>query len=630
MSYKPIMKILGTIKAKLLLSFAVFLVITLAIISTTLWFDWKKERINQILTMFHQINTNIQTIGRLESDFFADETILVSFYTTGDSRYLRERKVASQDAKNKLYKLGRLSESKAFSLSSAIDSLLTQIEKYESISDKLVELVKFRGFKDYGLEGQMREHIHTIENANKIALLMIRRHEKDFIIRKEKIYVEKLKKGIDLLNADILSKNQPNAMRVEMLRLLDNYKKSFMQLANLEIKIGYNNQSGTRGELHLVLQNVRNTLDRLDSIVVKETDTMRTQINTSLVSIIFVAVALMIASSILITQILSKPIRKLSTSIHEVIDHKFSKEIPFQVIKNRDEIGKLSRDFGYMLQTVQKNITEIEEKTQLLEREQISINDSLKYAKQIQQAILPEDEDMRKHLNDYFVIYEPKDIVSGDFYWFAEKDNQVFLAVVDCTGHGVPGAFMSMIGNTLLSKIIHENEFFTPAFILEILHQEVIAALNQEKRGNDDGMDLSLLIFENGDNDTKKLQFAGAKRPLLYSKNKEIKEIAGTRRSIGGANKEASQEKTCQLQVFENHNFELQKGDRVYLFSDGITDQPNELRKKFGMKRLVEVLQESITFDLSTQKNHIWKEVTAYTGSDTKQRDDIAFLAIQF
>jgi serine phosphatase RsbU (regulator of sigma subunit) len=264
---------------------------------------------------------------------------------------------------------------------------------------------------------------------------------------------------------------------------------------------------------------------------------------------------------------------------------------------------------------------QIEQQRDTLELQNKKINASIQYAQNIQRAILPVKEQLDK-LFDNFIIYQPKDIVSGDFYWFAKTDEIAFLAAVDCTGHGVPGAFMSMIGNSLLNEIVLEKKVKDPAKILSLLNEKVVEALRQKETDNTDGMDVCLVSIELT---KKEIVFSGAKRPLyIYSeRKKELDEIKGDRVSIGGAKK-----RDLNNEGFKNHIIQAEKGDVIYLSSDGFTDQNDNERKRFGTSRLKEVIIENIALPMDKQKEVIVGELNKFQ-QDEEQRDDITLIGLK-
>ncbi|EPG67815.1 protein kinase domain-containing protein [Leptospira wolffii] len=247
------------------------------------------------------------------------------------------------------------------------------------------------------------------------------------------------------------------------------------------------------------------------------------------------------------------------------------------------------------------------------------ITDSITYSLNIQQAILPSAEVLKSALSDHFVVFRPKDIVSGDFYWFSKQDDATYIAAVDCTGHGVPGALMSMIGNTLLNQIVNEIGITDPGAILEHLHIRVRQALKQdaEQTNSRDGMDLCLLKIQENN-----LFFAGAKRPIFIGKGGSLTEIKGDRLSIGGRQKE-------ETRKFTTHSIPLEKGVRtsVYLTTDGFVDQPNPERMKIGTKGLVAFLSGIEHLTGSEQKERLESFLLAHQNGEA-QRDDITLVGV--
>jgi serine phosphatase RsbU (regulator of sigma subunit) len=215
-----------------------------------------------------------------------------------------------------------------------------------------------------------------------------------------------------------------------------------------------------------------------------------------------------------------------------------------------------------------------------IEKKNRKITDSINYAHKIQSAILPREADFARILPQSFVYYQCKDIVSGDFYWLSENQNHIHLAAVDCTGHGVPGAFMSFIGHSLLNTLINVRQIVEPAQILTRLDNKVVEMLRQdEDTSMRDGMDIGLICI---DKNTNKITFAGAHRPLWLVRDGVLHEYRGTRAPIGGV--------YSKPKVFQEIELETQKGDMLFLFSDGATDLFNSEGEKFKTKRLRELL----------------------------------------
>jgi len=264
----------------------------------------------------------------------------------------------------------------------------------------------------------------------------------------------------------------------------------------------------------------------------------------------------------------------------------------------------------------------VAERTAELAQKNKDITSSIQYAKRIQDAILPTKEQIHKHFPDSFVLFKPKDIVSGDFYWFGEKMGRKIAACVDCTGHGVPGAFMSMIGTNLLNQIILENGITEPAAILSALNQGVRTALKQGIQSEietTDGMDIALCSI---DMNAKEVQFSSALRHLIIISNGKIEKVDGNKFPIGGAQLDTER-------IFTNHLKFLKKGDILYMFSDGYADQfGGEKGKKFMIKRLHTLLLSIYLFSMPEQKTLLEKELENWKGNHS-QVDDVLVIGIR-
>ncbi len=258
-----------------------------------------------------------------------------------------------------------------------------------------------------------------------------------------------------------------------------------------------------------------------------------------------------------------------------------------------------------------------------VEKKNKGILSSIEYARRIQESILPADDVVGKGFVENFVLYMPRDIVSGDFYWFAEKGEHSLIAAVDCTGHGVPGAFMSIIGYSNLNKIVVEHGYTEPDTILRKLDKEITAILKQQDGDSEsrDGMDIalcSLNIYEGV------LHYAGAQRPMYLIRNGALQELKGNPYSIGGNFKFKKQKE------FTKQEIPLQKDDTIYIFSDGYADQFGGLDyKKFMTKRFKELLLSLQDYTLAEQKVILKREFEIWLGNH-KQMDDVMIIGLRF
>ena len=245
-----------------------------------------------------------------------------------------------------------------------------------------------------------------------------------------------------------------------------------------------------------------------------------------------------------------------------------------------------------------------------------NITDSINYAQRIQTAILPSDKEVNDLFPGSFILFKPKDIISGDFYWTAQGGDKNFIAVADCTGHGVPGALMSMIGNELLNKIIYEKKICSVDEILNVLHTDLCFVLKQSSTDVKDGMDIVLCSINNK---TKEIEYAGAKNPLYVFTNNELHVVKASREAIGGDN---------QVRQYSKHNVPNARGTKLYLCSDGFQDQfGGESGKKFQVGKLKRIFQEVSRLETEEQKSALLSIFQNWKGVH-EQTDDVLIIGI--
>jgi serine phosphatase RsbU (regulator of sigma subunit) len=263
----------------------------------------------------------------------------------------------------------------------------------------------------------------------------------------------------------------------------------------------------------------------------------------------------------------------------------------------------------------------LEDKNKIIEEKNKDIVDSINYARRIQQALLPDEQSLQRILPDSFLLFQPKDIVSGDFYWIAGDREERIVVVADSTGHGVPGAFMSMIGHAFLNEIVLEKGITEPAVILNLLREKIITALKQgDASESRDGMDVTIVRLKQS-GEAVDLQFAGANNPLWIWKGGALTEVKGDKQPVGvwGGSQ----------QPFTNHSFRLEKGNQLYLFTDGYADQfGGNAGKKFRYKAMQELISEMASVQMSRQKEILAERLRQWKGA-LEQVDDILVLGIR-
>jgi serine phosphatase RsbU (regulator of sigma subunit)/predicted PurR-regulated permease PerM len=788
------------LKFRILLAFTLFFLLTLALIVVILWFDKTESQIDKIMITLSKINMSVKEINSLEKDFISYEAINPEFYERNESIYINQHKEMIDRLKKELEELKSNIKFVSSDIVSQIDSIYFSLDKYENTFDSLVFYIKVRGFKDYGLEGKMRNLIHKLEDkiyhADPVKVLTIRRYEKDYIIRKETVYAHKVRQFIIALQNEIA--NLPVTKETLIAEeTLQNYFNTFIELVRTDEKIGFHNNSGLRRELTMISNSISSHIQQINKKIAKEAEAANMGVKIGLFSIILLSVLLNIIAVYFVVRKLAQPIIKLSRSIHRVIEDNFEQGSQIEQINTGDEIGMLSEDLNFMLEKVQertaeviqqkeetehayeqikllskigqhitanldlettiqtvyksvktfmpvdafgigiyesgteqirfRNFIENEEVTNTLivkifqenhlavkcttyqdeiliddfpqelrihkyiqtlgkqipesliylplatmdkligviaihafeknayedyhlnilrnmaiyisnalensntyyqievqhkeiEKKNRNITNSLNYAKRIQHAVLPHVEQLNQSVNDYFILFKPRDIVSGDFYWFANVGHRTVIVAADCTGHGVPGAFMSMAGCAYLNQIVYLQGVTAPDKILYHLHQNIKKEFKQDNKENRDGMDLAICVV---DKQQKIIEFAGAKNPLVYIQDGEIYEIEGDKMPVGGIIRGVERKYTKHTVSYASTN---QSPSFFYMFSDGYPDQfGGEEGKKFMKKRLKELFL-SITLEhqqMRKQKEILDMTLKEWVGNTYDQVDDI-------
>ncbi len=357
------------------------------------------------------------------------------------------------------------------------------------------------------------------------------------------------------------------------------------------------------------------------------------------------------------TKVITDPVKNLLEKVIRISDGHMNERA--DVVGN-NEIASLSEQFNRMIEQLESYYNELEEKVRertaeiMAQKEEIEaqrdsiqeqrnilsdinrslqkayleieeqkkhIEDSIHYARRIQNAILPPDEFVSTLLPDSFILYKPKDIVSGDFYWMAQKDGQALVAAVDCTGHGVPGAFMSIVGNNQLNFAVNVKGSLRPDEILNALNEGVTKSLRQTRLSSSvkDGMDISLISIDFKD---LKLNYAGGYNPLFLIRDNELITVKADKFPIGGYMGE-------KLRDFTNNEMDIKKGDVLYLFSDGYSDQfGGSDDSKFLIRRFRELLLKIHNEPMNEQKE-ILNQIHDDWRGNSVQIDDILVIGIR-
>ncbi len=303
-------------------------------------------------------------------------------------------------------------------------------------------------------------------------------------------------------------------------------------------------------------------------------------------------------------------------------NYKQKKSMNKKLIIQNDEIRQKNEEIEAQRDEIQAQRDLATNQRDQIAKQKDLITDSIEYAQRIQQATLPQEQYINEILPEHFILFKPRDIVSGDFYWVSKKENKTVIIAADCTGHGVPGAFMSMLGISLLNEIVNKGKVRKANEILNVLRKNVIESLHQSDFDSEtkDGMDIALCIL---DEDKKNLQFAGAHNPLYLFRNNELIEFKGNKMPIGvHVHKKAPEE-------FTNHDISLEKGDIFYIFSDGYHDQfGGDKKQKLKKSNFRNLLMDIHTEDMAQQKNILEEKHINWRGQQL-QIDDILVIGVK-
>ena len=480
----------------------------------------------------------------------------------------------------------------------------------------------------------------------------------------EKGYSTTRTQQLENIFADIDTLFQVHGMIQKQLPSFESYKPSNMVIVRPKVESG--------GVVHIKTKKVLMQLDQLIDRHKKTTREVRGKMIASFdtlqflvryVGIVLIIVGLLIA--IFTVRSIVRPVQKLkrillslgrgifpehrikptndeigemSEALNDLVDGlkrttDFSKQVgagnfeyEFEPLSPHDTLGHallkmrddLSENERILEEKVRQRTQEVVEQKQKVEGLYKDLTDSIRYAKRLQSSILPSDEWIQKELPSCFVLFKPKDIVSGDFYWFEKTVNQkAVFSAVDCTGHGVPGAFMSLVGHNGLNQAVNEHGYEEAGKILDDLDRSAQKALTRTNEGESvsDGMDMALCIL---DKENRKLQFAGANNPLYLIRDGGLTEYKADKEAIGG---EGEHE-------YNTHEIDLQKGDILYVFSDGFPDQFGGPKgKKFKYRPFKELLLSVSDKSMKEQKETLDRTIEEWKG-DLEQIDDILVIGM--
>lgn len=616
----------------LLLLFFAFSASNIVVFYISYQYDSKCSNVRELRQKVQRIETSIYRDFKVQTDFFYYERSNPQFYITGKSGYVDTHISNQASIRRELLSMLEQNNSGRFGADSIILSILDQLLIHSAYFRSMTDIQREKGFKDYGTEGLMRRYVHQMEAAPEFRLvdvLMLRRHEKDYLLRSDPKYPEKLHRLANEMVIGIERMPRLAHARKDSLRLMvNNYVLAFDKLVLQDNELGLTNNTALKLQLDLSRQSVADKIALLLSRATEREQYLLRLMrfyNIALITLValssfFVSVWLsrritarlellsanmrgFVASGFSLAQqtigrnpgndeigLLIENYMVMREKIIELV-HSFKKKVEertYEISCQRDQLEKQSEEIAAQRDSLADQNRLIEGQRRLAELHNTELTDSLRYAAGIQQAMMPDKADISTPFIRAHVFYRPLGIISGDYYWLHNVDGGSsgrrlsFFAVADCTGHGVPGALMSMLGITFLNEIVVNQKTYNVCQILNALRTNVISTMRYRSASNhsNDGMDIAIGVI---DHDTKTLHFGGANRDAHIIRNGQMTVLQGCKMPIGQHHGNST--------PFTCSSFDLQDGDQIYFFSDGFTDQfggPDN--KKYTKRRFKDYL----------------------------------------
>lgn len=639
----------------------------------------EKEEVAILSTQLDEIEILLLRAFKEQENYFNFETSNEDYFLSHESDFIDGYQHNHQLLKRKITQLRGQSILNKSALNK-LQNITHQLSKFDSLFVQMQASINKRGFKNFGLEGEMREAIHELEDMPEIPLediLMLRRHEKDYILRQEADYLEKHTQLIGHILTELSTQDFEDENRKQEIQLkLQNYAHLFSQVALYERIIGLKANSGFKKKLDQKIGLLSQDLENLKQESLDLQASLMQYLNYSIIAFWAIYLLVSIWLSTLLSKRFTKRISELSGQINYFVNTNFTARMNTALVNSNDEVGALWNNFKKMENEIVEYIElfkekvdektmelmvinqEIESQKEALEVQKIETDqknkdlvDGMKYGWRIQQALLPDLKRLNKQIEKGFVLFSPKDVVSGDVYWthriHTKNGVENIFSVVDCTGHGVPGAFMSILALNAIEDATIAKKHRRPSFIVQSANDYVFSSMKyykNESRENltKDGMDMALCKLNRS---KLELQYCGASRPLYL-----VREKNGTKTdSIGLSENEYALKDfeahylfeiypnkdtvgtigEAEGEYFKGKTIQLQQNDMLYLSSDGYADQfggPKD--KKFLTKRFKKLLAEIFALEVAEQKEVLQTRFLDWKG-DREQIDDVCVMGVR-
>lgn len=664
----------------LILSFSTIVFIFLIVFFIFINSQVETEKLESYIYTLQNTRIALLETNKIKEDIFISELINPRFYEQNNS--LQERKLnISFDKINKLiHTIKKSPITKDNSFLDEINHVERLLKGYSANFMELIHLYKIKGYKNYGLEGNMRNYAHQITDCSdskiKYFSLLLRKHEKDFLIRKDLVYISSFNAVLRTLISYIFNESTYTAKEKNKLyNLAYFYNKYFKMIARIENKIGTKGHQGLLNSSNTIFEDLNSIIIQIEKQVEILELKRKNKIKQQSIVIFFLLLLSITIGIMLLTNAITGSVAKITHTFNNYISSGFSdihnqhnrshikefniiyihflkmaKEInsytnyfkekvaerTLEINKQKEEIQLQQQKIELQYADLLKVNTDIINQRQLLKDKNKDMMESLKYAKRIQKALLPKSNVYNKYFKDNFVFTKAKDMVSGDFnliYPFKTykdinnefiQQNNVFFIAADCTGHGVPGAFISVLGLNSINKLISLLNITDPGKLLDYLDSDINHFLSIDKKDRDlifDGMDISAFSFNI---DSYELNYCIAKFNCILIRNSEPIPLSNQNYSIGYNITPIHDKK------FVTKTIQMQEGDCLYLLSDGFSDQfGGPLNKKYKRKSLHDLILNIHKLPMKEQKMILKKEHKDWK-RHYSQTDDISIIGLKF
>ncbi|MCU0446874.1 MAG: HAMP domain-containing histidine kinase [Microscillaceae bacterium] len=469
------------IKAKLLFALLLLAIAVILISVSLVWYDYNENRLKNLQAQITDLQLRIQQTSLREKDFFLFETINPTFYQLGKSRYLDSLRLDFEAIRKKLKKLQEAPELKSETLSEHSQTVLSQMTAFEYSFDQIVNLLKIRGFKDFGLEGDMRDFIHLVEDIAPPELLknvlQIRRYEKDYLLRKELKYIDLVNEAVrnTKIQAQQIIKQPENLNK--FVRLLDLYWQTLKALVQKENEIGTPAHTGIKKQLDEQIANINRSIQYIRLIIDRRTDAIQQNLRWGLIFLLVIVLGLLGFASFFVHQTLGRPIRDLSQAIYQVVANSLEGYIAIPHLKKRDEIGQLARDFNFMLQSLKIRHEEIKSQHEEISAQRDLLEEQNHQIMDTQQRLEETNEELMA-LN-----HNLENIVQERTQKLAKINEELDLFIYRAS-HDLKGPICRLLGLTQLGLL--ETE--------ELIAQQYLAKIEQNVQDMDSLLDKLMMI----------------------------------------------------------------------------------------------------------------------------------------